>query len=448
MTKSMTNADTHTQRVAILGAGPIGIECASALQRSLPNISEIIILEAGDTIASNIRQNWPHVRLFSPWKYNTSTSSREVLRSDGQDAEGYDGDKCVTGGEYIDQYLEPVAKALVKCDNVQLHLRTRVVSVGRSGLLKRDMGKEARSKGKFNILCTRIPLGGKKESVGDEFCFRDVDAVLDCTGTRSDYSWFGEGGMPAIGEKQLSRDKDSGSFFTRLIPQVGEVKGKRVAVIGSGYSAATSVRNLIDSPTVQQIYWLTRRVLGKSGQLYRVLEGDALQNRAALCEMANELVSRNPEPEGDGSGMENKVAHIDNCTITYATLNESTNGSTPTITLTIDATDPTAERLPVHKLDVDYLVSNVGMRPDLSIHSELQVHTCYATEGPMALAATLLGASGDCLTQATPGIDSLLTPEPNFFVLGNKSYGRSSAFLMRVGIEQAEAVALYLREQI
>ena len=38
----------------------------------------------------------------------------------------------------------------------------------------------------------------------------------------------------------------------------------------------------------------------------------------------------------------------------------------------------------------DRVVANVGFRPDASLYQELQVHQCYASEGPMKLAAALL----------------------------------------------------------
>lgn len=50
----------------------------------------------------------------------------------------------------------------------------------------------------------------------------------------------------------------------------------------------------------------------------------------------------------------------------------------------------------------------------------------------MNLSAALLGAAGgDCLAQPAVGIEALRTPEPGFFVLGAKSYGRLSTFLHR-----------------
>ena len=92
---------------------------------------------------------------------------------------------------------------------------------------------------------------------------------------------------------------------------------------------------------------------------------------------------------------------------------------------------------------VDVVVSATGYVGDAAVHRQLQVHQCYATEGPIALAATLLGsAGGDCLAQPAVGVDVLRNPEPRFFVLGSKSYGRTSTFLLRVGWEQvAEVVA-------
>jgi len=54
----------------------------------------------------------------------------------------------------------------------------------------------------------------------------------------------------------------------------------------------------------------------------------------------------------------------------------------------------------------------------------------------MSLAATLLGQSGDCLAQPKPGPETLKNPEPRFFILGAKSYGRNSAFLVQLGLAQ------------
>jgi hypothetical protein len=59
----------------------------------------------------------------------------------------------------------------------------------------------------------------------------------------------------------------------------------------------------------------------------------------------------------------------------------------------------------------------------------------------MKLAASLLGqAAGDCLAMKSEGFDVLKNPEPNFFILGAKSFGTNSSFLLRLGHEQIDRV--------
>ena len=89
------------------------------------------------------------------------------------------------------------------------------------------------------------------------------------------------------------------------------------------------------------------------------------------------------------------------------------------------------------QIAADEVLALVGYRPDRSLYEELQVHECYASQGPMKLAAVLLGeTSADCLAQTSPGGETLKNPEPGFFILGAKSYGRNSRFLLKIGHEQ------------
>ena len=88
-------------------------------------------------------------------------------------------------------------------------------------------------------------------------------------------------------------------------------------------------------------------------------------------------------------------------------------------------------------LDVDRVLALVGYRPDLAMTRELQVHYCYTSEGPMKLAAAVdSSGGGDCLAQVAHGTESLRNPEPDFFVLGAKSYGRNPQFLLSIGHQQ------------
>lgn len=90
---------------------------------------------------------------------------------------------------------------------------------------------------------------------------------------------------------------------------------------------------------------------------------------------------------------------------------------------------------------VDRILGLNGGVGDFTLHRQLQVHECYATAAPMKLAAALLGAEGgDCLAQESHGAETLVSPEPGFFLLGAKSYGRNSQFLLRIGWDQVDDV--------
>ena len=58
------------------------------------------------------------------------------------------------------------------------------------------------------------------------------------------------------------------------------------------------------------------------------------------------------------------------------------------------------------------------------------------------------GAANDCLKQAAPGPDLLKTTEPQFYIVGCKSYGRGSAFLLSLGHKQVETVVGVLKEEL
>ena len=83
--------------------------------------------------------------------------------------------------------------------------------------------------------------------------------------------------------------------------------------------------------------------------------------------------------------------------------------------------------------EVDRVVGNVGYTPDTMIYRGLQVHDCCATFGP-------LNRGADHLHPPAPGTSPLCNPEPGFHILGAKSHGRDSNFLMREGFEQIREV--------
>ena len=85
----------------------------------------------------------------------------------------------------------------------------------------------------------------------------------------------------------------------------------------------------------------------------------------------------------------------------------------------------------------DCILVQVGYRPDHRISAELNVSGCEATGEPRRPAIAMSRQSGAEETDPiSRGAASLMTSEPNFYVLGSKSYGRNSGFLISAGLAQ------------
>ena len=122
--------------VAIIGAGPTGLAAAAhALERGL----QPIVLEAGDSAGHAVRQ-WSHVRMFSPWAYNIDKASEGLLRDTGWNSP--DPDQYPTGGELLEQYLEPLATRTTLSGHIQTNARVIVDCTG--GLRQGQDGRAGR----------------------------------------------------------------------------------------------------------------------------------------------------------------------------------------------------------------------------------------------------------------------------------------------------------------
>jgi len=92
-----------TLPIVIVGGGPIGLAAAAQLvARGL----EPLILEAGPGAGHAVR-DWGHVRMFSPWAFNTDAAARSLLAEQGWVAP--DPDEYPTGAQLVERYLEPLA---------------------------------------------------------------------------------------------------------------------------------------------------------------------------------------------------------------------------------------------------------------------------------------------------------------------------------------------------
>lgn len=395
--------------IAVLGAGPIGLE-AALYGRFLGY--DVVVLEQREVL-HHVRR-WGHVRMFSPFGLNRSPLGLAALHAQDPDYRPPSDAALLTGHEWIERYLLPLARTDLLDDHVRTE--TAAVAVGRPELLKTDMAQgDERIDSRFRIL-VRTSTGSEDVVV--------ADAVLDTTGVFSQPNWLGPGGAPALGEARWR------SAIQHGLPDVAGVDRARYArrhtlVVGSGFSAATNVvalAKLAASEPATNVTWITRRPsAGSDGPMARIPD-DRFPERDALARTANELVATG------------KVTHW--CDTIVESLQRDDAGSLLVRT--------SGEHQGEHAFDE--LIASVGYRPDVELTRELQVHACYATEGPMRLAAALArqapsgGAPVDCLDQAPCGPASLVTTEPDFYVLGAKSYGRTSSFLFARGLDQIREI--------
>ena len=385
--------------IAILGAGPTGLEAALAAHEHGYSFT---LYEASPNIAGHV-QSWSHVRLFTPWRMNMSARMCRALERQAVDLP--DPDSCPTGADLLSRLFEPLSKSPEIAPS--LALGTKVISVGREGLLKHEeIGSELRSHRPFRLLL---------ESIDGQERLESADVVLDFSGNTVPNA-LGDSGMPALGERHLEGRID------REVPgpeQLQQLAGKRVMLVGAGHSAQTALRELATLARAHpdtRIHWVLR------GRAPAPLADDPLAERFRLVSKAADLAA-----EGPGF-----------LTIHEQSTVEGLSEQEGSVSVALRRQEKNWE-----SVEVDRILALTGRVGDHLLYRQLQVHECYATSGPMKLAAALLGASGaggDCLAQTSLGPETLRSPEPGFFILGSKSYGRRNDYLMQVGWQQIEEI--------
>lgn len=373
------------RRLVVIGAGPIGIEAALAAQA---RGFDVTVLERDVVGASLV--DWGPTKFFSPFSMNVSERLREAL---GAEAPG--GDELLTGPEFARRVLVPIADGPLAGRVKTGHT---VVKVGRDRLLRRDKpGHPMRAERPFLILA---------EGPDGEALFT-ADFVFDASGVPVP-AYLGSGGVPAIGERKVADRflRTLGALHRRL-PELG---GRKVLVVGHGHSAANALVALAQKGDVE-VTWATRSF---NKRPCVEVAGDPLPERATIVKEANALAQNPPA----WLTVERR-AHV----VRFA-----------------DEDGKIRVELSGERSDTyDAVAGLVGYGPDTSLFAELAVEISPVTEGAAGIQRALSNVT-DCLAVPKLGVDDLASGEPNFYMLGFKSYGRSSTFLLKNGLEQLESI--------
>jgi hypothetical protein len=320
----------------------------------------------------------------------------------------------LTGREHVEAYLEPLSQSRRLKERVET--QTQAVRVGRRHLLKHDRpGEPARGNEPF-LLLVRGPQGER---------FEEADAVFDCTGALGQPRHMGPGGLPALGEAE------SRAHILYHLPDIGGAQKSRFAnkntlVVGAGYSAATAVCQLADVAREfpdTWVIWLTRA--GRSQPIVRFMN-DPLRERDLLAARANSLATRT-----DGNVEHHPLSLVQAV---------QSMGADQGFLVEARCDDKAME------WEVDHVIAAVGYRPDRGLYQELQVIESSVTGGPAGVAGTI--AHDPPLPGSAPLLSrqALMTGEPDFFILGSKSYGADSSFFLRTGFDQVRLAFSLLLE--
>lgn len=391
----------HEPRIAILGAGPSGLEAALAAVQAG---GSVVLFERG-LPGAHVR-TWGHVRMFSPWRMNVSARGLRALAAADPSFALPPADECPTGHEFVERYLRPLAD--LPAIKPILHLHHEVLSVAREGIGKHEqIASPSRAAHPFRILV--------RDDEG-RLAVHHADLVFDTTGVYGQPQPAGSGGIAAPGEAAAA-DRIAYGTVDVAGAQREDYLGRRTLVVGGGHTAATAVielGKLAAEAANTAVVWVrrTRKPFPNSPD-------DPLPARRGLEAEANRLLTAG-EPwltvrdESEVDAIERRRTAL---AVTLCTPDES------------------------FEVEVERIIAATGFRPDREIYRELEVHECYASAAPMKLAASLLAAgSADCLSTPATGADELRNPEPNFYIIGAKSYGRTPTFLLRTGRRQVEDV--------
>ncbi len=394
-------------RIAVIGAGPIGLE-AALYARYLGY--EVTTLERG-RVCEHVRK-WQHVRMFSTWSQLTSPLGRVAIETQFGPREWPPGDQAPTGREWLDQYLLPLAQTDLIADSIRTD--TTVVSVSRTEWLKTDTHVDRRD-WTFQLMLRD----------GSEEMVVDADAVFDASGVLGQPRDLGAGGVPARGEQQ------TGQRIVRWLPDIlgrdrERFAEKRVLVIGGGSSAATAVMDLVklagEFPGTH-VTWVRRRPRSQGGTFAFVAESDRPRGMLRFMEALQQMESSDVDAlEVWGNSWIESVDHQgDQWEVVVGGEEQRTwNG--------------------------DQIVALVGYRPDIELFRELQVDLSPVWECSERLAGWLELPPPQRRVGAE-GVGRLDTGEPDFYLLGAKSYGRNSGYFYREGLLQIRDLFTRLGER-
>ena len=380
-------------KIAILGAGPIGLE-AALYARFLGY--DVVIFEQG-RVCEHVQRRG-HARLLTPFTENSSPLGLAALTAQDENFHEPEATALLTGRQWLERYLQPLADSDLLSDH--LHTNTRVLGVGKEQVRKTDREQDLPEGDERGDWAFRILV---RDSDGNER-IEMVDGVLDCTGVASHPNFAGHGGLPAVGELRL-RDKIVYHLPDVLEAERGLFEDQHTLLIGDGTDAAAAavlLDELQQQSPATRFTWITSHEHEPSGPI-EIAKNESSSARQQLAEDANR-VTRESQAWKWGTHLEG-VRTVDNGKF-QVTLSGQISG----------------------EQTFDRILALVGYRGEPSLCGELQIAVDPVSGG-----------------NDSP---SIIRGEANYYVLGEKSAGRNAEqFSFHDGLTQIRQVFAILGDR-
>lgn len=410
-------------RIAILGAGPVGLE-AALYARFLGY--DVDIYERG-YVAEQVRRVG-HTRLSGSLGRHCSRLGLAAIQAHDPEWTFPEAQAPLTASDWLDRYVLPLAAT----DLIEPHLRLQheVLAVGHEELRRVDEpGNDVRGDYDFQLLL--------RDSAGNER-WASADIVIDATGRTQQGLYLGPSGLPAAGEFRLRSRIEYG-----LADVSGRDRplhaGRRTLLAGTDDAAAAtliSFAELVADDPSTSVVWLTPPpfrhehddteppAAQETGPLFDLVQAPSEEIRA-LRANAQQLADLPPP------WLERHAARVRGISWPNA------EGR-----FTVEVAGVQAA-----SCEVDRVIACVGSRPDYALASQLPIELDGVWEAPRGIARGLQGEF-DWQRGATADDPArLITSEPNYYVLGAKSYGRHPGFTFSAGLQQIRGLFSILGER-
>lgn len=372
-------------RIAVIGAGPVGLE-AALYARYLGY--EVDIYERG-RVADHVLR-WGHVRMFTPFGENRSTLGLAALRAQDPSWTAPDDSALLTGREFAKRYLLQLAASDLLADGIREH--SEVIAIGRDGPSKGQLlGQEARGESELRLLVRSMGSDGHSH---EEYAL--ADAVIDASGTYGTPNWLGRGGVPAMGEL-AAREHIQYGLSDVLGAARERFASRNTLLVGDSLAAAMNLVSLAELATQAPDTWVTWITPGAGPGSLGSDAADSYVERRRCVDHANRLAADDA----------NHVTHYPETFLSELSWHAG-----------LDRFHVRLAGKHGGEFEFDQVIGAAGWHADEQLYRVLHVRPVDQLEPGQ-----------------TPG-SHLIQPEPDFYVLGAKSFGHDPAFTIRQGLNQ------------